>query len=173
MMHAILKKLRGGDRRSIGRSDEVAADVLGSPALFDELINGLFVSDPLIRMRAADAVEKITRANPDFLEPHKSALMRVAGETEQQELRWHLAQLLPRLTLKPEEQRTVVEILYSYLDDQSKIVVTFALQALADFAKEDRRMKPRLVRLLEEFIETGSPAIKSRSRKLLRIQKKE
>ena len=41
-MHAILKKLQGGDRRSIGKVDEVVDQVLGSTPLFDELINGLF-----------------------------------------------------------------------------------------------------------------------------------
>ncbi|MEK7785160.1 MAG: hypothetical protein AAB658_07015, partial [Chloroflexota bacterium] len=60
MGSAILKKLEGGDLRSIGRSEEVAADVLADPALFGELFDGMLDDNPLIRMRAADAVEKIT-----------------------------------------------------------------------------------------------------------------
>jgi hypothetical protein len=53
-------------------------------------------------------------------------------------------------------------------NDKSKIVVTFALQALADFAVEDKNLQPRIIRVLEEFTQTGSPAIKSRGRKLLK-----
>jgi len=41
-MHAIIKKLQGGDRRSIGKVDEVVDQVLGSTPLFEKLINGLF-----------------------------------------------------------------------------------------------------------------------------------
>ena len=166
-MHALLKWLQGGDRRSIGRVDEVVDEVLGSPSLFKELIDGLFVDNPIVRMRSADAVEKITRDKPELLQPHQKKLIRLAGDTEQQEVRWHIAQILPRLMLKPGDRKTAVEILYSYLEDKSKIVVTFTLQALSDFAVQDKKMQPRLIRILEDFSQTGSPAIKSRSRKLL------
>ena len=103
-MHAILIKLQGGDRRSIGKADEVVDHVLGSLPLFEELINGLFADDPVIRMRTADAVEKITLIKPDLLHPHKKKLIRLAGDTEQQEVRWHMAQILPRLILKSDDK---------------------------------------------------------------------
>ena len=166
-MHAILKKLQGGDRRSIGRVDEVVDQVLGSDVLFEELIKGLLDDDPIVRMRSSDAVEKISLVKPEWLTPHKKTLIRLAGDSNQQEVRWHMAQILPRLKLNPEEKKSIVDILYSYLEDKSKIVVTFTLQALADFAAEDQNLKPRVIRVLEEFTKTGSPAIKSRGRKLL------
>ncbi|MCP4623295.1 MAG: hypothetical protein GY850_07150 [bacterium] len=166
-MHALLKKLQGGDRRSIGKVDEVVDQVLRSAALFEELINGLIVDDPLIRMRSADAVEKITQVKPEWLTPYKKILIQLAGDSNQQEVRWHMAQILPRLTLNPRERKAIVDILYSYLNDKSKIVVTFALQALTDFAVEDIRLKQRVIGVLEEFTKTGSPAIKNRGRKLL------
>jgi hypothetical protein len=172
-MHAILKKLQGGDRRSIGKVDEVVDQVLESTPLFEKLINGLFADDPLIRMRTADAVEKITLKKPDLLHPHKKKLIRLAGDTEQQEVRWHMAQILPRLILKSDDRKKIVEIFFTYLNDKSKIVVTFALQALADFAAEDKKLSPRVIRVLEDLNETGSPAIKSRGRKLLGRLKKQ
>ena len=86
-MHALLKKLQGGDRRSIGKVDEVVDQVLGSAALFEELIKGLLVDDPIIRMRSADAVEKITLVKPEWLTPYKEILIRLAGDSNQQEVR--------------------------------------------------------------------------------------
>jgi hypothetical protein len=166
-MHAILQKLQGGDRRSIGRVDEVVDSVLGSAFLFEELITGLFSDDPILRMRTADAVEKVTRVRPELLTPHKKALIRLAGDTDQQEVRWHMAQILPRLPLKPEDRKIVVDMMLAYLKDKSKIVVTFALQALADFAADDKKLRPRVIRVLEDLTESGSPAVKSRGRKLL------
>ena len=168
-VHPILEKLQGGDRRSIGRADEVVDEILSDTDLFKTLISGFFVGDPVIRMRTADVVEKTTRVKPELLRPYKNKLIRLAGETEQQEVRWHLAQILPRLSLKSADHNIVIEILFSYLDDKSKIVITFALQALADFAGEDPKLKPRVIRALEDLTRTGSPAIKTRGRKLLKM----
>jgi hypothetical protein len=167
-MHALLKKLQGGDRRSIGKADEAVADIRNDPSLFEVLVDGLFTDDPLIRMRAADALEKITADFPEYLHPFKPRLIRLTGETTQQEVKWHLAQILPRLELESDEKKEIVKKLFLYLNDKSKIVVTFALQALADLAVEDKNLQPRIIRVLEEFTQTGSPAIKSRGRKLLK-----
>ena len=167
-MENILDKLKGGDRRSTGKSDEVVTDVLADPDLFDALFRGILAPDPVIRMRAADAVEKISAARPEYLRPYKRMLVEQVAGIEQQEVRWHVAQMLPRLDWSQEEQTAIVEILMGYLDDESKIVKTFTMQALADFAERDANLRPRVIELLKELTETGSPAMKSRGRKLLK-----
>jgi hypothetical protein len=68
-------KLAGPDRRSIGRSNEVVSDVLKNPTLFDEAFNGMLEDDPVIRMRSADAVEKITAKHPEYLRHFKRVLI--------------------------------------------------------------------------------------------------
>ena len=50
-------------------------------------------------MRAADAVEKITARRPELLRPHKRRLLTELALIPQQEVRWHVAQMLPRLSL--------------------------------------------------------------------------
>jgi len=87
----LLNKLSGGDRRSIGQANQVAGLILRRPALFPQLIEGLSNSDPLIRMRAADAAEKVTLRRPDLLKPFKARLLHLLDEATQRELRWHLA----------------------------------------------------------------------------------
>ena len=51
--------------------------------------------------------------------------------------------------------------------DKSKIVKTFSMQALADFAEQDKQLKPQVVKIIEKLIRTGSPAMQSRGSKLL------
>jgi hypothetical protein len=167
-MHPILAKLTGGDRCSIGRSEEVAAEVLANPALFDPLFGGLLADDPLIRMRAADAVEKITAQRPEYLQPYKSILIERVAPIDQQEVRWHVAQILPRLHATPAERAAVVGILQHYLRDRSKIVCTFAMQALADLAAADTALRAQVIPLLKQCAAAGSPAMRSRGRKLLK-----
>jgi hypothetical protein len=165
-MSDILKQLTGGDRRSIGRVDEVVKEVLADPSLFEAVLVGMLHDDPLIRMRCADAVEKITVSHPEYLGPYKTRLIQVA-RIDQQEVRWHVAQLFSRLGLTPKERRVVVAILSDYLKDESKIVKTFSMQALADIAEQDADLREPIIHQLQELTRTGSPAMQSRGRKLL------
>jgi hypothetical protein len=73
--------------------------VCGDPKLFPKLIAGLWSAEPLVRMRAADAAEKVTRKHREFLQPYKDQLLGLMVEAQEQELRWHLAVLVPRLEL--------------------------------------------------------------------------
>ena len=167
-MGSIVQKLEGGDRRSIGRADEVVTDVLADPSLFKELFHGMLSDDPVIGMRSADAIEKITAKHPEYLEPFRTELIQQVARSEQQEVRWHVAQMLPRLALTPEEGEAVVDILTGYLEDTSKIVKTFSMQSLADLAETDSSLRSQVIPLLEELTKTGSPAMRSRGRKLLK-----
>jgi len=167
----ILDQLKGGDRRSIGRSDEVVAEVLDNTTLFDDLFSGMQHDDPLVRMRSADAVEKITALHPEFLEPYKTTIIEEVAPIDQQEVRWHVAQIVLRLDLRVTEVNKVFDILLSYLDDDSKIAKTFSMQALADLAQQHPELIPQVTQILEEQTQTGSPAMKSRGRKLLIVMR--
>jgi HEAT repeat protein len=166
-LHPEVAKLSGGDRRSIGRSEEVVADVLADPTLFDLIFDAITSDDPLIRMRAADAVEKITAERPDLLRPHKRRLLTDLAAIPQQEVRWHVAQMLPRLSLSASDRRQVADIVESYLDDRSGIVRTCAMQALAEVAVDDAELRARVVPLLRRLTRDGTPAMRARGRRLL------
>ena len=166
-LHPEVAKLGGGDRRSIGRSNEVVADVLADPTLFDLIFDAIASDDPLIAMRAADAVEKVTARRPELLRPHKRRLLTELASIPQQEVRWHVAQMLPRLSLSARERRQAAEIVESYLDDRSGIVRTCAMQALAELAADDAELRARVVPLLRRLTRDGTPAMRARGRRLL------
>ncbi len=163
----ILSLLQGTDRRKIGRSDEVADMVSRNPGLFPKLIEGLWSEDGLVRMRAADAAEKVTRKRNELLEPHKKELLGLMAEAKEQELRWHLAVMVPRLALSAKERQHAASLLNIYLEDRSSIVRTFALQGLADLARQEPSMRASVTETLREAARDGTPAMKARSRKLL------
>jgi hypothetical protein len=165
----ILTLLEGGDRRTIGRADQVAAIVSKATGRFPELIAGLWSGDPLVRMRSADATEKVTRSNHELLQPYKKELLGLMAETKEQELRWHLAAMVPRLPLNARERELAVSLLNSYLEDRSSIVKTCALQGLADLAQDDSILRPKVIELLRESTRNGTPAMRARSRKLIQV----
>lgn len=166
-MNPLLKKLSGGDRRAIGKAEEVVALVLARPELFDTVFNGMCHDDELMRMRCADVVEKVTTQKPEWLAPYKAQLFKQVARIEQQEVRWHVAQMFSRLALNKRERRLVLRILQEYLTDKSAIVKTFAMQAMADIAERDEELRPSIVKQLGELTRTGTPAMKSRGGKLL------
>lgn len=69
----ILDLLKGGDRRSIGRSNQVVARLRRCPLLFPVLIDGMHHPDELVRMRAADAAEKRTVDHPQVASAFQTA----------------------------------------------------------------------------------------------------
>jgi HEAT repeat protein len=168
---SLLEELAGGDRRSIGRVPLVVRRARRNPALASELVRGLRHDDPLVRMRAADALEKISRDQPAILVPFKTVLLSVAAESAEQEVQWHAAQMLPRLPLTRKDTERAVSILHGYLADRSAIVNVCALQALADLASRDRSLVPMAVVAMEAACRTGTPAMRARGKKLLSIFK--
>jgi hypothetical protein len=160
--------LGGGDRRSIGSSNEVAALVLEQRKRFPELIACLWSDDPIVRMRAADAAEKVSAQASALLEPFKAELLGLLVEAEQQELRWHLAQMIPRLPLTARERQRAATIFRSFLKDRGSIVKTSGLQALADLSRHDAGLRSEVMERIEQALRTGTPAMKARGRNLLK-----
>lgn len=163
----VLTLLSGGDRRSIGRVAAAVTMVLGRPVLFHHLVEAMRHEDPVVRMRAADAAEKVSSQKPALLQLFKSELLRLLAEAKQQELRWHLAQMIPRLSLTARERAWAATLLRTYLNDGSSIVKTLAMQGLADLASADYDLLPATIRLLVRLTRDGTPAMRARGRKLL------
>ncbi len=166
-MTDILDDLRGGDRRSIGRADEVVQAIEKNPSLFEAVFRGLYDHDPVVRMRSADVIEKITRNKPELLSGYRSEIISILTSAEQQEVCWHMAQIAPRLAYTVGEESQVVMILKHYLSHQSKIVRVSAMESLAIFAERNRSILNEVIEIIRIQVESGSPAVQSRGRKLL------
>ncbi len=166
-MSQILQKLSGGDLRSIGRANEVTREVEIDESLFVELFNGIDEVDPVIRMRAADVIEKVTQKKPELLLGFTHKVISIMESSLQQEVCWHMAQIAPRLTCKEDEESKIINILKKYLLHKSKIVRVSAMESLVYFAERNNSIFDEILAIIQNQIDTGSPAVKSRGRKLL------
>ncbi len=168
-MSKILQKLTGGDLRSIGKAEEVVDDILRNPSLFTEVFEGMLYDDPRVRMRSADALEKVSSKHPEYLQPFRKRLINEVSKIQQQEVRWHVAQMFSYLKLDEVERDTVMQILFSYIDEsKSNIVKVFSLQTLAKLAEQDSNKKTVLMKKLKEIMKIGSPAVVNRCNKLIK-----
>ena len=161
--------LSGGDLRSIGKSDAVVKLILEKPKTFDELFECLYSEDPVIRMRSADAIEKISVVQPTLLKNYKTPLLQRISRIDQKEVQWHYAQIVPRLALTNSEAKECVDTLLNNVQSsKSNIVKVFSIQAIYDIAKLHTEIAPVINKLLIEFMDSEVPSIKSRVRKLMK-----
>lgn len=163
---SIAERLIGGDRRALGTADTIASEVLRHNELFGELFEAMLHDDPVVRVRASDAVEQLTRARPDLLVPFRKRLIDEVGQTEQTEIRRHVGQMLARIKLDAKERSRAIALLERYLADESSAVTGPAMSALGDFAMEDAHLRRRIAPKIEKLM-SGSPALQARGKKIL------
>jgi hypothetical protein len=159
--------LAGGDSRSIGKANAAASMVIADPERIPALVECLVDPDPLVRMRAADAIEKFSRQYCGLLQPFKTLFIELLAETRQKEVRWHLALIVPRLRLNAPESQLIAETLQGFLSDSSSIVKTCAMQGLTELIAQRPSLRPSIVNLVRQLTKTGTPAMRARGRILL------
>jgi hypothetical protein len=166
-MRSFAEMLAGGDRRSIGRADEAVALVAAKPERFEELWACLPHRDGLVRMRAGDALEKLSRAEAAPFQAHKQELLGGGLDDGTAELRWHLIAIAARLTLSEREAGKFCVYLEERLHhDPSRIVRVSALQAGFDLASRHRSLAAAFRRMLGYASGCDVPALRARARKL-------
>lgn len=159
--------LKGGDLRSIGKANEAVKNV-SSQDSFDALFDGLHHNDRRIVMRTADAIEKMTRSKPEFLNKHKNELLKLCADAKEIELKWHLAQLVPRIRLTPSETGEIWQLLRQWIVDrhESRIVRTNSLQALFDLQKTHVELKNDFFHIIEAIREENIPSLNARIKQI-------
>ena len=153
---------------SSGSTAEVVNLVRAHPRRAAQLLECLWDQDPGVAMRAAGALEKLSRSHASIFSSWKAPLLGLLAEATENKLRWSLAAMIPRLELTALECRRVAETLQSWLDDSSSIVKTCALQGLADLTRQDSSLQPMVLDLLRIHSRSGTPAMRARGRILLR-----
>jgi hypothetical protein len=163
----LLSLLSEGDLRTIGNNKLIISKI-HSQDEFDELFNYMFHKNRMVVMRTADAIEKITRKNPSFLTKHKKDIITLATVDNDKELKWHLAQLVIRLTLSKKEIDTIWNMLYNWAIDnqESKIVRVNCIESLFHLANLHPFYKLRFEELLSHLKSSGVPSILARIKKI-------
>jgi hypothetical protein len=155
-----------------GRVPEVVEWVAGSPRRLPALIELLWDDDAGVASRAADALERVTReASPALrrvFEDYKGELIGLLSDATLAKVRWNLALTLPRMTLTVAECRRIRAVLETWGDDKSSIVKTTALHGIADLTRQDPECLPEVLDLLRMSGRSGTPAMRARSRILLK-----
>jgi hypothetical protein len=166
-MSRYIKYLSGGDLRSIGMSNSVIPKIKTQQD-FDELFRCLHHHDRIVVMRAADCIEKITATSPTYLTKYKKEIFDLSSASRDKELVWHLAQLIPRLTLNGNDFKDACTILYQWAVDKScsRIVRANALESLSHLVRGKSSALKKFNGILSELEQENIPSISARIRKI-------
>ena len=145
-MKDFVNLLSGGDLRSIGKSNSVVSLV----------------------MRAIDAIEKITLKHPNYLIKHKNEILNLSTVAHDKEFKWHLAQIIPRLSLTPHELTKAWKLLTNWALDKnnSRIVRVNSIQGLFEMLKENNGLTQDFALTLTELEKEDIPSINARIRSI-------
>lgn len=167
MSNRFTDQLKGGDLRSIGKSNTIVKQI-DNQLTFDELFACIFNSERIIAMRGIDAVEKVTVSHPEYLAPHKKSLLNILHSAENKEIKWHLALLVSRLNLTKSEMGKVWQTLSNWSLDkkESKIVRVNSIQGLFDLLNQYPVLQNDFDNIIQELSNQNIPAVTARIKKL-------
>jgi HEAT repeat protein len=158
--------LSGGHPNSLGNTEHVVREVQRSEDLLEPLFRTLRSDDPVVRMRAGDALEKVCREHPEWFSA-RFGDVRSMGAIDQPSVQWHTAQILTHLDLNPAQRQWGLRWLWRTLERTDDwIVISETLTALAGFASTSPALKPRLAAALRKHSTDRRPAVARRAAKL-------
>ncbi|MEJ2266455.1 MAG: HEAT repeat domain-containing protein [Anaerolineales bacterium] len=168
-MNQVLQWLSGGDLRSDGVSNEVVKFVLANRGVFADLYEGLSAPDDVVRGRTADALEKIARSQPEWVENHIPALVKVARRDEVPMVRFHLAMTLGHLAIYQDHIDEISQALLDLLQDDSVFVKSWAIASLCIVGRLYPDKRETIVQRISALQSDNSPAVRTRVRKALPV----
>ncbi len=141
----------GGKSNSLGLVNEVIAEVLNDRSRLDELYECLFDGNAWTRMRAADALEKVCREHPEWLQPYVDKLLDELTTSSQPSIQWHLAQIFAQVALTSQQRSAVQRWLKILLSskDVDWIVAANGMATLVQFTKAGKFPANETVALLK------------------------
>lgn len=168
-MNQVLQWLSGGDLRSDGVSNEVVEFVLANREVFADLYEGLRAPDEVVRGRAADALEKIARSQPEWVQDHIPDLVEIARTDEVPMVRFHLAMTLGHLAIYQDHIDEISPALLDLLEDDSVFVKSWAIASLCIVGRLYPDKRETIVQRISALQSDNSVAIRTRVCKALLV----
>lgn len=159
--------LSGGSRTSIGNADQVISELVKAPSGLVDIYNLFRDEDPVVAMRASYVAMRVAEQNPGSVVPFANDLLDSLELYTQQEVRWHVPQLLTHLSLSDSQKRRCYDVVMHWAaSDKSKIVGYYSYQAAADFAETDRDLLLDFIPRIRRAYKTGAKSIQNRCKKI-------
>jgi hypothetical protein len=134
-----------------------------------ELVGLLRDGDRGVVERTARTLKKIAERDGAALFAWRKRLLAEAFRAVDVRVQWNLTIVLGKMPLTGADKALAVELMFERLRDKSGLNRTMALQALMDLSENDPALRARVMPVVRESLEGGTPAMRARARKLLGV----
>jgi HEAT repeat protein len=168
-MNHLLEQLQGGTLISDGAANKVADIVLADPALLDKLVEGLKISDDIIRARTAHALERISRFQPHLLKSLLPDLINLAVNDPVPMVRWHIPMIFSNFEISGTDFEIILSVLFRMLKDNSVFVKNWAVTGLTVFGKKKKFRREEIILNLKALTADPAKSVRSRAAKAIQV----
>jgi len=163
----IREALQGGNRTSVGQAADIVDICLKSDLALDEVYSLFFDEDPVVVMRSSYVAMKVAEQQPKSVERFKAEILENLENYKQQEIRWHIPQLLMHVELDDAERvRAYRELMHWAETDASKIVAYYCLPTAARIAQQDQSLMADFLPRLRALNSIGAKSVSNRCKKI-------
>ena len=175
-MAAVVKKidfaseLAIGKPNSLGNTLKVVKAVESNSKLFPQLLKLLLHEDSIVAMRAMNATKRLMRADKDFFNPHKEALVKIFSKSKHNVVRLGLITLYFDFVqdFSPTELKSIKALTLKWMNETGDwMILAQGLKLLEKLAKIDPKVQPELIKVAKVLQKDSRKAVATKAKKVL------
>jgi DNA integrity scanning protein DisA with diadenylate cyclase activity len=159
-----------GKPNSLGNTLSVVKAVESNPKLFSQLLKLLLHEDSIVAMRAMNATKRLMRANKDFFDPQKAALVKNYSKSKRNVVRLGLITLYFDFVkeFSVTELKSIKALTLKWMNEtEDWMILAQGLKLLEKLAKIDPKVQPELVKFAKALQKDSRKAVSMKAKKVL------
>ena len=162
--------LSGGHPNSLGNTVAVVEEVLKDRKKLDPLFHCYSSKDEVVRLRTSNAFKRVFREQPDWFKPMVTKFFKKIPSLNQASAMWTLSQICLECQnqLSPSQRSRATDIIKDFLvQSDDWIVLNASMKTLAEWAKDDLRLKKWLKVRLKKLATDQRKSVARTAQRLL------
>jgi hypothetical protein len=159
-----------GKPNSLGNTLEVVKVVESNSKLFPQLLKLLLHEDSIVAMRAMNATKRLMRADKDFFDPHKEALVKSYSKSKHNVVRLGLITLYFDFVkeFSATELKSIKALTLKWINEtEDWMILAQGLKLLEKLAKIDPKVQPELIKVAKVLQKDARKAVSTKAKKVL------
>ena len=159
-----------GKPNSLGNTLKVVKVVESNSKLFPQLLKLLLHEDSIVAMRAMNATKRLMRADKDFFDPHKEALVKSYSKSKHNVVRLGLITLYFDFVkeFSSTELKSIKALTLKWINEtEDWMILAQGLKLLEKLAKIDPKVQPELIKVAKVLQKDARKAVATKAKKVL------
>lgn len=159
-----------GKPNSLGNTLKVVKVVESNSKLFPQLLKLLLHEDSIVAMRAMNATKRLMRADKDFFDPHKEALVKSYSKSKHNVVRLGLITLYFDFVkeFSVTELKSIKALTLKWMNEtEDWMILAQGLKLLEKLAKIDPKVQPELIKVAKVLQKDARKAVSTKAKKVL------